>query len=130
MVKTKHGLSCIRQEQPLGLGENGLNNGNSRGLQMTTTHSPSCGCDCSVFRWDSSSPKPHFFGVLGQTRKNLPGEGRFSPNCREGGLAFPSRFAIIQSTYSPCRSRSAVTHIKGEFFYWWTPPSLRMEEPR
>ena len=32
-------------------------------------------------------------------------------------LKTAGRSAIIQVTHSPCLSRFAVTHIKGEFFY-------------
>lgn len=39
-------------------------------------------------------------------------------------LAFPGVESKIESTHSPCHSRSAVTHIKGEFLFCASPNSL------
>lgn len=36
-------------------------------------------------------------------------------------------WVLAQTTYSPCPSRSAVTHIKGEFFSF-APPNYPVEE--
>jgi hypothetical protein len=39
------------------------------------------------------------------------------------GLVFQGPEAIIRSTHSPCPSRFAVTHIKGEFIFCAPPNS-------
>ena len=95
----------------------------------TVTHHPSDGWNTLKCRRAFSPQTAVFSVVSGRISKNSLAEGHFSPNCSEGGLAFQSQFAIIQVTHSPCRSRYAVTHIKGEFFYW-APPKFRREESR
>ena len=45
------------------------------------------------------------------------------------GLAFRAKSVIMPLTHSPCLSRSAVTHILGEFFYC-APPTVCKEEPQ
>ena len=70
------------------------------------------GCPCGFL------PQAAVFSVAwGRNSKNPPRRGCFSTIYPGGGLAFLVGFAIIQVTHSPCLSRSAVTHIKGEFFY-------------
>jgi hypothetical protein len=84
---------------------------------------------CLLCRRDRSSPVAVSSVVLGLSGKKSPAESRFSPIRSNGGLAFLGRFAIIQVTHSPCLSRLAVTHIKGEFFYC-APSDFHREEPR
>jgi len=84
---------------------------------------PPCG-------WSASpSTDAHFSAVFGPNIKKSPDGGWFTPIWPKGDLAFLGRFAIIQVTHSPCLSRHAVTHIKGEFFYC-APPGSHAEEPR
>jgi hypothetical protein len=70
-----------------------------------------------------------FLCIFGQDGKKPQGGECFLPIRPDGGLVFFSWTAIIGVTYSPCLSRSAVTHIKGEFFCW-APPHLFQVESR
>jgi hypothetical protein len=78
----------------------------------------------SHLRWSFSLPKPitlDFSLFLTDTQGVTP-----VPPLPLVGEVHLGR-VLNQSTHSPCPSRFAVTHIKGEFFYF-APPNSPVEE--
>lgn len=64
---------------------------------------------------------------IGIFRKKVSVSGCRKPIQAVNGLVFSGRSGKIGSTYSPCPSRFAVTHIKGEFLFC-APPYSQVEE--
>jgi hypothetical protein len=63
-------------------------------------------------------------GIFG---KRASESGRRRSILTVAGLVFRGSDDIIQATHSPCPSRFAVTHIKGEFLFC-APPNSPVEE--
>ena len=71
-----------------------------------------------------SEVNPRKIGIFG---KRASDSGRHKPIDTLSGLVFQGSEGNIRPTHSPCPSRYAVTHIKGEFFSC-APPNSPVEE--